>query len=407
MKSIKNKFPIFKHHPDLVYLDSASTTHKLKSVIQAEMQFYEQQNANIHRGIYPIAVQATNAYEGVRKKVQSFVNAVFTHEIIFTSGTTEGVNLVAQSFVSHQLNAGDNVVISAMEHHANLIPWQQICLMKQAELRVIPFDTEGVLILENLDKLLDKRTKIVAITHISNTLGTINPIKKIIAKAHKKNIPVLVDAAQSITTHTLDVQKLDIDFLVFSAHKLFGPTGVGVLYGKEKYLKAMLPYKFGGDMIRDVTFEKTIFAPLPNKFEAGTQNIAGVIGLGAAIDFIEKTGQNKIKKHIKTLLDNATERLKQVENLEIIGNATEKSGIISFILRGVHPHDVATILAANNVAIRSGHHCTQPIMDFYDIAGTNRVSFSIYNSIEDIDKLVKAIEEVNKIFSINLYYTFA
>ena len=396
----KNKFPIFKHHPDLVYLDSASTTHKLKSVIQAEMQFYTQQNANIHRGIYPIAVQATNAYEGVRKKVQSFVNAKFTHEIIFTSGTTEGVNLVAQSFVLPQLNAGDNVVISAMEHHANLIPWQQICLMKQAELRVIPFNTEGVLELDKLDKLLDKRTKIVAITHISNTLGTINPIKKIIAKAHKQHIPVLIDAAQSITTHTLDVQKLDIDFLVFSAHKLFGPTGVGVLYGKEKYLNAMPPYKFGGDMIRDVTFEKTIFAPLPNKFEAGTPNIAGVIGLGAAIDFIEKLGQNKIKKHVKILLDNATERLKQIENVEIIGNSKEKSGIISFILRGVHPHDVATILASNNVAIRSGHHCTQPIMDFYDIAGTNRVSFSIYNSIEDIDRLIEAIMAVKKIFSI-------
>ena len=396
----KNKFPIFKHHPHLVYLDSASTTHKLKSVIQAEMQFYTQQNANIHRGIYPIAVQATNAYEGVRKTVQSFVNAKLTHEIIFTSGTTEGVNLVAQSFVFPQLNAGDNVVISAMEHHANLIPWQQICLMKKAELRVIPFNTEGVLELDNLDKLLDKRTKIVAITHISNTLGTVNPIKKIIAKARKKDIPVLVDAAQSVTTHVLDVQKLDIDFLVFSAHKLFGPTGVGILYGKEKYLKAMPPYKFGGDMIRDVTFEKTIFAPLPNKFEAGTPNIAGVIGLGAAIDFIEKLGQNKIKKYVKMLLKNATERLKRIENLEIIGNSKEKSGIISFILRGVHPHDVATILASNNVAIRSGHHCTQPIMDFYDIAGTNRVSFSIYNSIEDIDRLIEAIMAVKKIFSI-------
>lgn len=364
------------------------------------MQFYVQQNANIHRGIYPIAVQATNAYEGVRKKVQSFVNAKFTHEIIFTSGATEGVNLVAQSFVLPQLNAGDNVVISAMEHHANLIPWQQICLIKQAELRVIPMNTEGVLELDKLDKLLDKHTKIVAITHISNTLGTINPIKKIIAKAHKQHIPVLIDAAQSSTTHLLDVQKLDIDFLVFSAHKLFGPTGVGVLYGKEKYLNAMPPYKFGGDMIRDVTFEKTIFAPLPNKFEAGTPNIAGVIGLGAAIDFIEKLGQNKIKKHVKILLDNATERLKQIENVEIIGNSKEKSGIISFILRGVHPHDVATILASNNVAIRSGHHCTQPIMDFYDIAGTNRVSFSIYNSIEDIDRLIEAIVAVKKIFSI-------
>jgi cysteine desulfurase / selenocysteine lyase len=398
MSSIKNKFPIFKHHPELVYLDSASTTHKLKSVIQAEMQFYEQQNANIHRGIYPLAVTATQAFDGVRKKVQAFVNAEFTHEIIFTSGTTEGVNLVAQSFVLPQLNAGDNVVISAMEHHANLIPWQQICLMKKAELRVIPMTTEGVLELDSLNKLLTNKTKIVAITHISNTLGTINPIKKIIDKAHKKNIPILIDAAQSIVSHALDVQKLDVDFMVFSAHKLFGPTGVGVLYGKEKHLKAMSPYKFGGDMIRDVTFEKTVFAPLPNKFEAGTPNIAGIIGLGAAIDFIEKMGQNKIKKHIKMLVDTATARLKEIENLDIIGNAPEKSAIISFILKGVHPHDVATILAANNVAIRSGQHCTQPIMDFYDIAGTNRVSFSIYNTLEDIDALVAAIEAVKKIF---------
>ncbi len=403
--SIKNKFPIFKHHPELIYLDSASTTHKLKSVIEAEMQFYEQQNANIHRGIYPLAVTATNAYDDVRKKVQSFVNAEFTHEIIFTSGTTEGVNLVAQSFVLPQLNAGDNVVISAMEHHANLIPWQQICLIKHAELRVIPMNKNGVLELNSLNKLFDNKTKIVAITHISNTLGTINPIKTIIDKAHKKNIPVLIDAAQSIVSHELNVQKLDIDFMVFSAHKMFGPTGVGVLYGKEKYLNAMQPYKFGGDMIRDVTFEKTIFAPLPNKFEAGTPNIAGVIGLGAAIDFIQKCGRNRIKKHIKLLLDYATEQLKQIENVEIIGNSREKSGIISFILRGpdisgtgVHPHDVATILASNHVAIRSGQHCTQPIMDFYEIAGTNRVSFSIYNSMADVDTLIRAIKEVNKIF---------
>jgi cysteine desulfurase / selenocysteine lyase len=397
----KNKFPIFKHHPELVYLDSASTTHKLKAVIDAEMQFYAEQNANIHRGIYPLAVTATTAYDNVRKSVQKFVNAAFTHEIIFTSGTTEGVNLVAQSFVFPQLNAGDNVVISAMEHHANLIPWQQICLQKNAELRVIPMNQTGVLVLDNLNKLLDAKTKIVALTHISNTLGTINPIKKIINTSHKKNIPVLIDAAQSIVSHNMDVQKLDIDFMVFSAHKMFGPTGVGVLYGKEKYLNAMSPYRFGGDMIRDVTFEKTSFAPLPNKFEAGTPNIAGVVGLGTAIAAIEKMGRSKINKHMNKLLNYATERLMSVENLEIIGNSPQKSGIISFILRGVHPHDVATILAANNVAIRSGQHCTQPIMDFYEIAGTNRVSFSIYNTLADIDKLMAAIEEVNKIFTEN------
>jgi cysteine desulfurase / selenocysteine lyase len=399
MKLLKNKFPIFKHHPELIYLDSASTTHKLASVIQAEMTFYTQQNANIHRGIYPLAVTATGVYEGTREKVKTFINATSSKEIIFTSGTTEGVNLVAQSFAFAQLKEGDNIVISAMEHHANLIPWQQICLQKRAELRVIPMDEQGVLVLGRLNKLLDKRTKIVAITHISNTLGTINPIKTIIDKAHKLDIPVLIDAAQSIVSHNLGVQKLDIDFMVFSGHKMFAPTGVGVLYGKEKYLNAMSPYKFGGDMIRDVTFEKTFFAPLPNKFEAGTPNIAGVVGLGAALDFIEKMGRNKIKKHQNALLEYATAQLKQIENLKIIGDSPEKSAIISFILRGVHPHDVATILAANHVAIRSGHHCTQPIMDFFEIAGTNRVSFSIYNSMEDVDKLVLAIKKVHDIFS--------
>jgi cysteine desulfurase / selenocysteine lyase len=399
MNLVKKQFPIFKHNPSLIYLDSASTTQKLKTVIDAEKRFYEQQNANIHRGVYPLAVAASAAYEGVREKLKTFLNAASNKEIIFTSGTTEGINLVAQSFVLPQLNAGDNVVISAMEHHANLIPWQQICLMKKAELRVIPMDKQGVLDLKSGNKLINNRTKIVAITHISNTLGTINPIEKIIKTAHKKQIPVLIDAAQSIVSHAFDVQKLDVDFVVFSAHKLFGPTGVGVLFGKEKHLNAMTPYKFGGDMIRDVTFEKTTFAPLPNKLEAGTPNIAGVIGLGASIDFIEKIGQKRINKHIKLLMNYATYALKNVENVEIIGNSPEKSAIISFILRGVHPHDVATILASNGVAIRSGQHCTQPIMDFYDIPGTNRVSFSIYNTIEDVDALIKAIGEVGKIFS--------
>jgi cysteine desulfurase / selenocysteine lyase len=399
MNLVKKQFPIFKHHPTLVYLDSASTTHKLKTVIDAEKRFYEQQNANIHRGVYSLAVAASAAYDGVRGKVKTFLNAASHKEIIFTSGTTESINLVAQSFLLPQLKAGDNVVISAMEHHANLIPWQQICLLKKAELRVIPMDKQGVLDLKSFGKLLNNRTKIVAITHISNTLGTINPIEKIIKTARKKQIPVLIDAAQSIVSHVLDVQKLDADFVVFSAHKLFGPTGVGVLFGKEKHLNAMTPYKFGGDMIRDVTFEKTTFAPLPNKLEAGTPNIAGVIGLGAAIDFIGKTGRKRINKHLKMLLDYATNALKNIENVEIIGNSPQKSAIISFILRGVHPHDVATILASNNVAIRSGQHCTQPIMDFFDIAGTNRVSFSIYNTVEDVDALINAIGEVGKIFS--------
>jgi cysteine desulfurase / selenocysteine lyase len=393
---MRSQFPIFQNHPDLVYLDSASTTQKPLSVIKAEMNFYTNQNANIHRGVYGLAVTATQVYEGTREKVKKFINANASKEIIFTSGTTEGINLVAQSFVLPNLNEGDNIVISAMEHHANLIPWQQICLLKKAELRIIPMNTEGVLEISGLDDLLNEKTKFLAVTHISNTLGTVNPIEEIINKAHQQNVPVLVDVAQSITSHVLDVRALDIDFLVFSAHKLFGPTGVGIFYGKEKYLNIMSPCKFGGDMIRDVSFEKTTFAPLPNKFEAGTPNIAGVIGLGSAIDFVENIGRININNHIQLLLNYAETKLSTIENLKIIGNSTKKSGIISFILSGIHPHDVASILSSQNIAIRAGNHCTQPIMDFFDLPGTNRVSFSIYNTIEDIDKLIDALELVNK-----------
>jgi cysteine desulfurase / selenocysteine lyase len=393
---MRSQFPIFQNHPDLVYLDSASTTQKPMCVIEAEMYFYTNQNANIHRGVYGLAVTATHVYENTRDKVRKFINANTSKEIIFTSGTTEGINLVAQSFALHKLNEGDNIIISAMEHHANLIPWQQICLQKKAELRIIPMNTEGVLEISALDMLLNQKTKLLAVTHISNTLGTVNPIEEIIYKAHQHNVPVLVDVAQSITSHVLDVKALDIDFLVFSAHKLFGPTGVGILYGKEKYLNAMTPYKYGGDMIRGVSFEKSSFASLPNKFEAGTPNIAGVVGLGTAIDFIENIGRININSHIQSLLTYAETKLPTIENLKIIGKAPQKSSIISFILRGIHPHDVASILSSQNIAIRAGHHCTQPIMDFFDLAGTNRVSFSIYNTLEDIDKLIEALELVNK-----------
>ena len=397
---MRSKFPIFQNHPDLVYLDSASTTQKPQCVIDAEMNFYTNQNANIHRGVYGLAVTATHVYENTREKVRQFIGAKSIKEIIFTSGTTDGINLVAQCFALANISEGDNIVISAMEHHANLIPWQQVCIQKKAELRVIPINTEGVLEISTLNVLLDKKTKIVAVTHISNTLGTINPIEEIIKKAHQQNIPVLVDAAQSVTSHILDVETLDVDFLVFSAHKLFGPTGIGILYGKEKYLNTMNPYKFGGDMIRDVSFEKTMFASLPNKFEAGTPNIAGVVGLGVAIDFVENIGRTNINKYIHSLLTYAENKLLTINNLEIIGNSSQKSGIISFILRGIHPHDVASILSSQNIAIRAGHHCTQPIMDFFDLPGTNRVSFSIYNTFEDVDKLINALELVNKIMKV-------
>ncbi len=409
-KDIKKQFPIFTNHPDLVYLDSAATTQKPREVIEAERFFYENQNANVHRGIYGLAVEATNAYESTRKKVKKFLNAAHEREIIFTSGTTEGVNLVAQSYALDRVNAGDNIIISAMEHHSNLIPWQQVCLKKGAELRIIPMNTvtpmrdddisvKGVLDLDIFKSLLNKNTKLVAVTHISNTLGTINPIEEIIEMAHQNGTPVFIDAAQSITTQVIDVQKLKADFVAFSGHKLFGPTGVGVLYGREELLNQMSPYKYGGEMIRDVTFEKTSFAGLPQKFEAGTPNIAGVAALGTAVDFVEKLGREHISKHIKSLLEVAMEKISSINEVKIYGTAPQKTGIISFILRGIHPHDMATILGENNIAIRAGHHCTQPIMDFFEIPGTVRASFSIYNDFEDIDKLVSGIHAVIRMFA--------
>ncbi|MBL7813860.1 MAG: cysteine desulfurase [Saprospiraceae bacterium] len=399
MKNIRSLFPIFKEYPNLVYLDSASTTQKPHSVIDAELAFYQKQNANVHRGIYPLAAKATQAYEATREKVKQFLNTPSVKEVIFTSGTTDSVNLVASTFALDRVGEGDEVVISAMEHHANLIPWQQVCLQKGGKLVVVPFDTEGVLSLADFEKAITDRTKLVAVTHVSNTLGTVNPIADMIKIAHSKNVPVFVDAAQSVASHVLDVQALDVDFLAFSGHKLFGPTGVGVLYGKEKWLNSMRPHRFGGEMIRDVTFKRTLFAPIPQKFEAGTPNIAGVVGLGAAIDFVESVGQTVIKKHVDELLKYATNALKNIEGLDIIGQAKEKSGIISFILRGAHPHDVATILGQQEVCIRAGHHCTQPIMDFYELPATVRVSLSVYNDFDDIDKLIKGLKKVQAIFA--------
>ena len=305
---------------------------------------------------------------------------------------------MATSFAAERVGEGDEIVITAMEHHANLIPWQQVCLKNKGKLVVIPFNIEGEFSISDFRFQISERTKLVAVTHISNTLGTVNPIEDIIKIAHKKGVPVLLDVAQSVASYVLDVQKLDVDFLAFSGHKLFGPTGVGVLYGKEQLLNDMTPYRFGGEMIRDVTFERTLFAPIPQKFEAGTPNIAGVIGLGAAINFVESMGREAIKKNTDKLLEYATTELLKLEGLEIIGQAKEKSAIISFILRGCHPHDVATILGKQGVCIRAGHHCTQPIMDFYDISGTVRASFSIYNTYEDIDRLVEGLKKVVLIF---------
>jgi len=399
LKNIRAEFPIFFHHPNLVYLDNAATTHKPQSVIDSISNFYQKENANIHRGIYPLAAQTTQKYEQVRNKVASFLNAPDSTNIVYTSGTTASINLVAHSFLNNRLKKGDEIIISAMEHHANLIPWQMICKKKEANLRVIPMNKEGELDLGNFKEMLSEKTKLVAVVHVSNTLGTINSIEEIIDFSHQKNIPVLVDAAQSVAHYPIDVQALDVDFLTFSGHKLFGPTGIGILYGKKQYLLAMEPYQFGGDMIKNVTFEETTFADVPQRFEAGTTNVAGVIGLGAAIDFVNQLDRRAVMNYLNDLTLDVTGKLLKINNLEIIGNAKNKSSIISFSLKNIHPHDVATFLGTDHIAVRAGNHCTQPVMDYFNLPGTTRASFTIYNRPEEIDLLVEKIKEIQQFFS--------
>lgn len=397
----KNDFPVFRHHKDLVYLDSAATSQKPEVVIDAIQRFYTQENANIHRGLYPMAAKASRQYEQVREKVARFINARAEQEIIYTSGTTEGINLVAQSYLEPRLQAGDEVVISAMEHHANLIPWQQITARKQARLKVVPISELGELDLDEFQAALSEKTAMVACTHISNTLGTINPIQEIIkrVRSFRQDIPILVDAAQSAVHYELDVQEIDCDFMVFSGHKIFGPTGIGVLYGKEERLQEMQPIRFGGDMIENVSFESTTFAKAPRKFEAGTTNIAGVIGLGAAIDYIQTLDRETIRQELSQLHNLAVQDLEAIQGLTIIGKAKSKSAIISFVLEQAHPHDIASFLGAENIAIRAGHHCTQPLMDFLHLPGTVRASFSIYNTKEDVRRLVNAVRTVAEFFT--------
>ncbi|MCB9267429.1 MAG: cysteine desulfurase [Lewinellaceae bacterium] len=395
---IRRQFPIFSHYPQLAYLDNASTTQKPKAVIDSITNFYEKGNANIHRGVYDLAARATQQYEGVRQKVAGLIGAPKPETIVYTSGTTAGINLVAQSFLEPRLQSGDEVVISYMEHHANLIPWQMACKRKGAKLRVVPMDKDGVLDLAAYRNMLSPRTRMAALVHVSNTLGTVNPIEEMIALAHQQGIPVLVDGAQSIAHFPIDVQALDADFLVFSGHKMFGPTGVGILYGKEERLAAMPPWQFGGDMIRDVAFEETAFAEPPQRFEAGTTPIAGVIGLGAAVDFIQTLDKNEIQQHLKKLGQAAREELARIDGLKIIGNAAESTAIVSFVLENVHPHDVATFLAEDQIAVRAGHHCTQPIMDFFGIAGTTRASFTIYNDLSEIERLARSLRAIQHFF---------
>ncbi len=398
-KLFRKQFPIFKHHPNLVYLDSAATTQKPKMVIEGITNFYEKENANIHRGIYDLAAQATQKYESVRQKVANFIGSKNPSEIVYTSGTTNAINIVANSFLLPRLKAGDEVLISAMEHHANMIPWQMACSVKGAKLRIIPIDKKGNLDMVAYRNMLSAKTKMVAVVHISNTLASINPIAEMIELAHQNNCPILIDGAQSTAHYPIDVDGLDCDFFTFSGHKLFGPTGIGVLYGKMAHLEAMTPYQLGGDMIRTVTYQTATFAPPPQKFEAGTTNIAGVIGLGYAIDFLNQFDKKELAKYVKKLGDYAREKLLTINDLSIIGEAKNKTGIVSFVLKNIHPHDVATFLGSANIAIRAGHHCTQPLMDFYEIPATSRASFSIYSNLEEIDFLVEEVKNIQAFFS--------
>ena len=397
---LRKDFPILQteiRNKPLVYLDNAATTQKPYSVIEGEKNYYLNINSNIHRGVHYLSEQATLAYESARLKIKEFVNALSACEIIFTRGATESINLVAASYGRTNIREGDEVIITAMEHHANIVPWQLLCEEKKAVLRVIPMTDDGELILEEYQKLINERTRFVSIVQISNSLGTVNPVREIIETAHQKNIPVLIDGSQAVPHIKIDVQQLDCDFFVFSGHKLFGPTGVGVLYGKAELLNAMPPYQTGGDMIRSVTFEKTIFNDIPNKFEAGTPNIAGNIALGYAIDYLNKLDYEAIVKHESDLIQYATKRLLEIEGLRIIGNAKEKAAVISFILDNIHPHDIGTILDSEGIAIRTGHHCTQPVMQRFGIPATARASFAFYNTREEIDRLIEAINKVIRV----------
>ena len=395
-------FPILSEsvngHP-LVYLDNAATTQKPRSVIDALSRYYAHDNANVHRGVHTLSQRATDAYETARTNVARFINARATEEIVFTRGTTDAINLVAQSFGRPMLRPGDQIVISAMEHHSNIVPWQLLCGQTGAVLNVVPVDDAGEFDLDAYASTLGPRTKLVAVTHVSNALGTITPIARIIALARAAGVPVLVDGAQAIAHVAVDVQALDCDFYAFSGHKIFGPTGIGVLHAKAARLDAMPPYQGGGDMIRSVTFEKTEYNDLPYKFEAGTPNIAGAIGLGAALDYVRDVGIDVIEAHERDLLAWATERVSAIPGVRIIGTAKEKAGILSFTLEGVHAHDVGTILDHAGVAIRAGHHCAMPVMTRFGVAGTARASFALYNTREEVDALVTGIERVRRMFA--------
>jgi len=400
VERIRQDFPILHqrvHGKALVYLDNAATSQKPLRVIDAERDFYLHDCANIHRGVHELSERATRRYEEVRSRVQRLLNAREAHEIVFVRGTTEALNLVASGFGRKILQPGDEVVITAMEHHSNIVPWQILRDEKGIVLRVAPINDAGELIWEEFEKLFGPRTKLVSVTHVSNVLGTINPLGRMVAAARAHNIPVLVDGAQAAPHLSIDVQDLDCDFYTLSSHKLFGPTGVGVLYGKTSWLESLPPYQGGGDMIRTVSFEKTLYNAIPYKFEAGTPNIGATIGFGAAIDYVNRLGYDNIARHEHELLGYATERLSQVDGLRIIGTARQKAAVISFVIEGIHPHDLGTVLDQEGVAIRTGHHCAEPLMHRFDVPATARASFAFYNTREEVDRLVEAVERAKEL----------
>jgi len=399
---IREDFPILKqriHGKPLVYLDNAASAQKPQAVIDAISHFYSTNYANVHRGIHWLSERATEAYEAARVSVQRFIGAAEANEIIFVRGTTEAINLVAQTYGKTHVRAGDEILISTMEHHSNIVPWQMLCEATGAVLRVVPISDEGELLLDDYESLVTTKTKFVAIAHVSNVLGTVNPIRRIVEIAHRHQVPVLVDGAQAAPHVALDVQALDCDFYAFSGHKLFGPTGVGVLYGKASLLEAMPPYQGGGHMIQSVTFEKTTYNKVPDRFEAGTPNIAGVVGLGAAIDYVNEIGLEAITAYERELLAYATDRLSKISGLRLIGTAKEKAGVLSFVAEGVHPHDLGTLLDNEGIAIRAGHHCAQPLMSRFGVPATARASLAFYNTREEIDVLTAGIHKAIEFFT--------
>jgi cysteine desulfurase / selenocysteine lyase len=402
VERIRCDFPILDqmiHGRKLIYLDNAATSQKPRAVIDAIVRYYEHSNANIHRGVHTLSMRATEAHDEARETVRRFIQAADASEIIFVRGATEAINLVAETYGRANVSEGDEVLITAMEHHSNIVPWQMLCDEKRAHLRVAPINDAGELDLEAFEKLLTPRTRIVAVAHVSNALGTVNPVRKIVQLAHAHDIPVLVDGAQAVPHLPVDVQALGCDFYAFSGHKVYGPTGIGVLYGKEELLAEMPPYQGGGDMISSVTFEKTTYNVVPYKFEAGTPDIAGAIGLGAALQYISNLGMDKVAVHGHELLAYATEAVGAIPGVRLIGTARERAGVLSFMLDGVHPHDLGTILDRDGIAIRTGHHCAQPVMDRFGIPATARASFAVYNTKEEVDALVRGIRAAHEVFA--------